>query len=48
MPHTRRTPLMRRYQHWLAQTQGLHFENYDALWRWSVSDLTGFWQSIWD
>ena len=48
MPHTRRTPLMRRYQHWLAQTQGLHFENYDALWRWSVSDLNGFWQSIWD
>ncbi len=48
MPHTRRTPLMRRYQNWLAQTRGLHFESYDALWRWSVTDLDGFWQSVWD
>ena len=48
LPHTRRTPLIRRYQDWLAQHKGLHFDNYDALWRWSVTDLDGFWQSIWE
>ena len=24
------------------------FRDYDALWRWSVTDLDGFWQAIWD
>ncbi len=24
------------------------FETYDALWRWSVDDLEGFWAAIWD
>ena len=47
-PHTRRTPLIRLYQNWLAQERGLQFESYDALWRWSVKDLDAFWQSIWD
>jgi acetoacetyl-CoA synthetase len=41
-------PQIRLYQEWLAQTRGLHFENYDALWRWSTTDLEVFWQSIWD
>jgi len=39
---------LRRYQDWLAEHRGLRFESYDALWRWSVSDLEGFWRSIWD
>ena len=42
-----RTPQIRRYQHWLAQHRGLHFDRYDALWRWSVTDLDAFWQSVW-
>ena len=37
-----------RYQRWLHDTRSLSFESYDALWRWSVSDLPGFWASIWD
>ena len=41
-------PQIRLYQDWLARTRGLHFDSYDALWRWSVSDLDGFWQSLWD
>ena len=36
------------YQRWLAEERGLRFDGYDALWRWSVDDLPGFWQSIWD
>jgi acetoacetyl-CoA synthetase len=41
-------PQIRLYQNWLAQARGLHFQNYHALWQWSVTDLDAFWQSIWD
>lgn len=36
------------YLHWLATHRGLEFDDYAALWRWSVTDLDGFWRSIWD
>ena len=36
-----------RYLRWLEQ-RGLKFENYEALWRWSVADLPAFWQSMVD
>jgi acetoacetyl-CoA synthetase len=36
------------YLSWLSQTRGLSFAAYADLWQWSVSDLDGFWQSIWD
>jgi acetoacetyl-CoA synthetase len=35
-----------RYSEWLANTRGLRFEGYAALWRWSVDDLDAFWSSI--
>jgi len=41
-------PQIRRYQDWLRASRGLSFDNYQALWEWSVRDLEGFWQSIWD
>ena len=41
-------PQIRLYQDWLARERGLTFDSYDALWRWSVTDLEAFWQSIWD
>ncbi|WP_328465359.1 acetoacetate--CoA ligase [Actinoplanes sp. NBC_00393] len=37
-----------RYLAWLEQERGLSFADYQALWEWSVTDLTAFWQSIWD
>ena len=37
-----------RYQDWLARERGLHFADYDALWRWSTTDLDAFWASIWE
>jgi acetoacetyl-CoA synthetase len=37
-----------RYEHWLAQHRRLDFHAYDDLWRWSVTDLDGFWTSIWE
>lgn len=42
------TPRITRYQDWLARERGLHFERYEDLWRWSVTDLDAFWASIWD
>ena len=33
---------------WLAARRGLRFDGYDALWRWSVTDLEAFWQAVWD
>jgi acetoacetyl-CoA synthetase len=41
-------PQIRLYQDWLARERGLRFDSYDALWRWSTTDLDAFWQSIWD
>ncbi len=41
-------PQIRRYQQWLAEHRGLRFASYDELWRWTVTDLDAFWQSIWD
>ena len=41
-------PQIRLYQDWLQQERGLSFRSYDDLWRWSVTDLPAFWQSIWN
>ena len=41
-------PRLRLYQQWLAEHRNLHFDSFDALWRWSTTDLAAFWQSIWD
>ena len=39
---------MGRYIEWLRLERGLDFPGYDELWRWSVTDIEGFWASIWD
>ena len=39
---------MGRYVEWLRIERGLDFPGYDELWRWSVTDIEGFWASIWD
>jgi acetoacetyl-CoA synthetase len=47
MPSASPPPQIRRYQDWLQTHYGLSFEDYAALWRWSVTDLETFWRSIW-
>ena len=42
------TPQIRLYRDWLTVSRGLTFDNYAALHSWSVTDLSAFWQSIWD
>jgi len=39
---------MAHYRHWLGEQRGLAFDDYEALWRWSVDCPSDFWQSICD
>lgn len=41
-------PQISLYQDWLLRERGQQFKTYEDLHHWSVSDLNGFWQSIWD
>jgi len=38
-------PQMRLYQQWLAEHRQLQFDDYQAMWRWSVTHFDDFWQS---
>ncbi len=44
----RQTTEIGRYLDWLADSRGLRFAGYHDLHAWSVSDLAGFWASIWE
>jgi len=37
-----------KFTGWLQARRGLEFASYDALWRWSVRDLEGFWGVLWE
>src|SRR4051794_32241929 len=37
-----------RYIRWLAENRDLHFDDYHALWRWSVTEIEEFWGSLWE
>jgi acetoacetyl-CoA synthetase len=39
---------MTEFMRWLASERGIELDGYDELWHWSVTDLEGFWSSIWD
>jgi acetoacetyl-CoA synthetase len=47
-PDARERFVIGRYLEWLERERGLAFADYDELWRWSVSDLEGFWSSVWE
>ncbi len=36
------------FMHWLSANKNLSFNTYDELWRWSVSQISDFWESVWD
>ncbi|HTW85430.1 MAG TPA: acetoacetate--CoA ligase [Candidatus Sulfotelmatobacter sp.] len=36
-----------RFVRWLAAERGVRVASYEELWRWSVTDLDGFWSAIW-
>jgi acetoacetyl-CoA synthetase len=37
-----------RYLRWLEEHRGLKFAGYSDLWEWSVTDLDGFWTTVWE
>jgi acetoacetyl-CoA synthetase len=46
--NVRETTEMGRFLDWLRDERGRDLADYDALWRWSVEDLEGFWGAVWD
>jgi acetoacetyl-CoA synthetase len=41
-------PQIRLYQDWLRDERGLSFDQYEALFQWSISNVGAFWGSVWD
>jgi acetoacetyl-CoA synthetase len=39
---------MAAFERFVEEKRDLTFEDYNAMWRWSISDLEGFWASIWE
>jgi len=39
---------LRLFREWLERERGLGFADYEAVWKWSTTDLAGFWRSVWD
>ena len=37
-----------RFLRWLEHQRNLKFATYENLWRWSVTDLAGFWGALWE
>jgi acetoacetyl-CoA synthetase len=37
-----------RFMEWLRDERGRDFADYEALRRWSIEDLEGFWAAVWD
>ena len=40
--------LLGRFMDWLRSERGLELSDYEALRRWSIADLEGFWAAVWD
>jgi acetoacetyl-CoA synthetase len=37
-----------KFLRWVRENRGPDLRDHDALWRWSVEDLEGFWSAVWD
>ncbi len=46
-PERAEASTMAQFMRWLAAERGLHFDDYNDMWRWSVADLEAFWDAIW-
>lgn len=36
------------FMNWVGEVRGLRFSDYAELWRWSSTDLAGFWSAVWE
>lgn len=39
---------MADYMKWLQTNKNLHFKNYEDMWKWSVTEIESFWESLWE
>lgn len=37
-----------KFMAYVERVRGCRFADYEALWKWSVSDLEGFWSAVWE
>ncbi|PLK42309.1 acetoacetate--CoA ligase [Emticicia sp. TH156] len=37
---------LKKYESWLLNRENLTFKDYEALWKWSVSDIEKFWETL--
>ena len=37
-----------RFMAWLGEHRGVELASHEELWRWSVTDLDGFWSAVWE
>lgn len=47
-PERAQASAMAGFIRFLEETRGLRFDDYNAFWTWSTTDLDAFWQAIWD
>jgi acetoacetyl-CoA synthetase len=38
---------MNKFMNWLDETRGISFQSYQELWKWSTTNIEGFWSAIW-
>ncbi|MEW9052898.1 MAG: acetoacetate--CoA ligase [Neobacillus sp.] len=38
---------MNKFRKWLEETRGISFQSYQDLWKWSTTNIEGFWSAIW-
>jgi acetoacetyl-CoA synthetase len=43
-----KTAQITAFIHWLSETRGLRFPDYESIWRWSVERQEAFWGAVWD
>ncbi len=43
----RKSTRLWQFMQWLREQRGLAFDDYHALWQWSVDDLPAFWSAVW-
>lgn len=39
---------LKHFEHWLSQTKGLRFDNYQEIWQWSTDHVEDFWGHLWE
>jgi len=39
---------LNRFITWLSIKKNLEFNEYQKLWEWSISDISSFWESVWE